>query len=201
MRQINSHSNYDLEKSINELSNYGFKPLLVKKVSLPFYSDTNLNIKELTVLEVFHEDHISNISSNLSEKEFNKKKSTLVIPKWISGCSGLENNNSSTWRWCEKEFSLVFKNITDIPISVDFSFNINSVSKEYSYFNIIKKKNNYYKINNMPKIISEKISIFPGEKYIVKFRSNAPKLEGTTDPRNLHLMITDFNYKTNYIGN
>ena len=194
----------DLEWSINELIKHDFKPLMLRRLDLPFYSGSSktLYIKKLTVLEVVHENYFNQISKKLSQKEILKKKSSLVIPKWIDGCSGLEQNNSTSWRWCENNFSLLFKNFSDIEIGINFNFQINSVSEKFSDLNFkIKEQNFSYKINNTPKLVSKKIKIMPGEEYAIKFLTNAPKLEGTSDPRKLHVMITKFNYQTNFIEN
>ena len=182
----------DLEWSINELRKYGFIPLSVKKFELPFFSKTDIHIKYLKIIYLIHEDYINHPKIIEKKEKFNDK-STLHVVKWKNGCSQLEKNHEGFFRWCENNFNISIKNISNVNLKLDLNLNVRSVSNEYSKLRLKSNKlEETYFINNKFTPIIKSVTLLPNETKLISFRSNAPKLEGTNDPRNLHLMIKDF---------
>lgn len=185
---------YSLKKSIDELATQNFKPLSATRFTLPYFSHTPSNLINLIALEAVHENHISLVKERYNPTVIRRKQETLVAVEWPLGCSSVEQNKNSVWRWCADEFAIRLKNFSDVPLDVKVGFNVASTSHENS--NLLVKSSNtpvIHRINNQASYVERVIRVDAGKEADISYMTDAPRLDAPGDPRVLHLKLTDFN--------
>lgn len=210
-QKISSLNTLDMIKS---LSIAGFDGIYIDKRAYTEEEYLNLEneIKNITNSSPIYSENelLSYISLNefnvnykklYTDKEWEKVNNLILnMPIAINGNGfyGVESDQISQWIWISNNAEMHYFNMGNKSKKITIDFTIGSSSQNDSNLTIslneIKKT---FKVNSNAIRIVEKIILKPGEN-VLKFETDAPKVEAPNDPRNLYLRITNFNfYNTN----
>lgn len=131
--------------------------------------------------------------NSLSAAEINAiKTGNDLAVLWQDGCYEPEKNDTDNWRWCQEKATLVIENFAkeNITASITMSFTSGASAKSALQMSgdLITET---LEINSIPYPLQKKI-IFPPGKHLIRFESEAKKLEAPNDPR--HLVFQIFNF-------
>ncbi|MGE5473042.1 MAG: hypothetical protein ACM3UU_02340 [Ignavibacteriales bacterium] len=167
-----------IESNLKKILN--IQPIISSKNNYSFFS-----------IEKYRE----NLKSKLSPQSWEQRKVIAEYPlelKWGKGFSILEGTNNQNWRWCSSEGELTINNDSKISRKAIIHFAIQTGYAEYNDF-FIKSDLivDNFKTNINSKQYSKEISIPPG-KHIIKFISNAKRLNAPNDLRFLVFALHNF---------
>lgn len=187
---------FSLEWSLQQMIKEGFVPLAIQNITVPFFSHAKDFTYKFALVSVVPKEFETQLLSRYSKKQVHKMKSSLVIAEWTKGCSALEKSGSNAWRWCGKTSSLRLVNYSDIDLAVDLSFRMQSGYQETS--SVLISGADSKDLMNLPNgssVYNKTINLKAGTTIIMKFDTNAKRVNAPGDPRSLYLRITDFKYK------
>lgn len=199
----------DTELMVKTISVAGFEGIYIDKRA---YSEENYNILEQKLIEILQIKPIYSENNQLSffnMTRYNKNykllysKSELDIfrDKVLSctniklgeGFTGIEGEKPNQWIWLSNKSEIVISNFSDKSKLYNLKFDIASTAEERSILEIIVNGEKFtYEINSNGVKINENIALKPGENSI-RFVTDAPRLYTPEDPRELHLIITNYN--------
>lgn len=111
-----------------------------------------------------------------------------------NGFYEVEQNEQSQWVWMSQKSDMIINNWTGKELEYEIKFNVSSGYVEFSSLKMVINKRIYnYDINLTGKTISQKVMLQPGEN-VIKFISDASKVEAPQDPRELYVKMADFNF-------
>ena len=184
-----------LDWSLNELAKSGFVPLRLENLSVPYFSNSSEYRYEFKIVELIPREFESDIDRQSDSKKLVEMKSTLILDEWGSGCYPVEMLGANSWRWCDKSSSFAFKNYSNIPITVNLHFRVETGSEKLSQLTIRGRSfSETIKVSNKQAEFNKAIEVKAGEKYVIEFSTDADPVKAPTDPRSLHIKISDFVY-------
>ena len=111
------------------------------------------------------------------------------------GFSGIEGVAPFQWTWLSNDSELIVYNYLNEDISYHMIYNIYSGYEETSYLEIYvnDKLSSKYSVNSKGTTIDNDIELNLGQN-IIKFKTDAKRVDAPGDPRELYLRVTDFNF-------
>ena len=110
---------------------------------------------------------------------------------WGGGFSGLESSGDKTWHWSSETGELRFSNNAERPRTVTLDMAFATGHKEESDLVLSGLISEQLKVNDNPRAYSKTITIPPGSQ-VIRFTSNARRVDAPLDPRVLIFRIENF---------
>ena len=114
-----------------------------------------------------------------------------LLLNWGGGFSGLESSADKTWRWSSQTGELTLNNYAERPRTVSLEMAFATGHKEESDFVLSGLISEQLKINENPRLYSKTVTIPPGN-HVIRFTSNASRVDAPLDPRVLIFRIENF---------
>ena len=174
----------------------GVQPIVSGSQRLAFYS-----------MELFNKE----LRNHYTSEEIENYKPFILNPikiEWLKGFYEPEsnplasnNNLEQTWRWANKQGTLVINNPQSKPRQIKMSMSLQSGWPEYSNLRIESDLfSEVIKINNKVSVFGKTILLPPGE-HEIKFSSDAKQIDAPQDERNLFFKILNFKIKEEMFEN
>jgi phosphoglycerol transferase len=161
----------------------GTEPLISGNGRLAFFDTTQFNKR---------------LKEGFTDQDWQLKRDLTLHPlslTWQGGFSGLEAGQDKNWRWCSSEGELHIDNRSSHTRTVVFQMSFASGHEEYSDLVIssplISEK---LRINAEPKPYYKTISLPPGN-HVIKFASNARRVDAPQDPRDIVFRVENFTFQ------
>ena len=110
---------------------------------------------------------------------------------WTGGFSGLESSANKTWRWSSETGELRFGNNAERPRTVTLEMAFATGYGEESDLVLSGLISEQLKVNENPRSYSKTITIPPGS-HVIRFTSNARRVDAPLDPRVLMFRVENF---------
>jgi hypothetical protein len=111
---------------------------------------------------------------------------------WLGGFSGFVSSPTTTWRWSSNEGELHIHNNANRKRRIRVDMYVATGHEQFSDLTITGASlSDNLKINAHPQFYSKMIDIPPGES-VIRFASNAARVNAPLDPRYLVFRIEDF---------
>ena len=166
-----------MEAELRDVMQIG--PLVSKNGRLLFFSATDYNWR---------------LRQKYSDSEWQTKQEQTLHPllvEWRSGFWDLETAPEKSWRWSASEGELHIYNTLDRARRVTLEMSFVSGYEQFADMTISGLISDQLKTNASPIPYSKTITVPPGES-IIKFVSNAGRIDAPLDPRVLIFRIEDF---------
>lgn len=160
----------------------GTTPVVSRNGRLVFFNTTDYNVR---------------LRQKYSESEWQARQERALHPimlDWRGGFSGFESSpdKTKTWRWSSNEGELHIHNTANRMRRIRVDLYFATGHEEFSDLTITGASlSDKLKINANPQFYSKMIDILPGET-VIRFESNAPRVNAPLDPRYLVFRIEDF---------
>lgn len=199
--------NKTLDEMIETLSLAGFKGIYIDRNG---YADKGIEIEgklssilktkplisENQRLSFFNmETYNKEVENKYTKNELNLKRDNALHPvllTWKNGFYGLEQNESGSWRWSQDKSSMIINNYSSkeriVTIEMSFQTGYEQLSSLFIETPTFKEE---LKVNNKEKKYIKTIRI-PSGSYIIKFTSNAEKVNVPDESRNLFFRVNNF---------
>lgn len=167
----------ELKNLLNDLNNIlGSTPIISSDNRMYFYSMKKYND-----------------SLDKNSEEVKNKLNDVLYMKGL-GMYDIESNQNQKWIWNDKNSTLSVLNSLTEPLNKSLTMKIMTSSDQYSDMHIECNKQTYdFKVNNQGTTCNIDFTLQPGLNEI-KFSTDAPKLNVSTDQRSLYFKITDFDF-------
>lgn len=159
------------------------KPLISANNRLAFYSLVEYNQR---------------FKRQFSAKEWDDRRNQALHPvifSWKNGFYGLEGTPENNWRWSSADGELSIYNYSQENKKVIIQM---SLTSGYDDFSNLKIEGSSFtenlKINNKGKFFSKTVIISPGTN-LIKFSSDANRVDAPSDPRDLVFRVVNFKFK------
>jgi len=142
-------------------------------------------------------DYNARLRQKYSESEWQARQEQALHPimlDWRGGFSGFESSpdKTKTWRWSSNEGELHIHNTANRNRKIRVDLYFATGHEQLSDLTITGASlADNLKINADPKFYSKMIDIPPGES-VIRFVSNAPRVNAPLDPRYLVFRVEDF---------
>jgi len=142
-------------------------------------------------------DYNARLRQKYSESEWQARQERALHPimlDWLGGFSGFESSpdKNKTWRWSSNEGELHIHNTANRKRRIRVDLYFATGHEQFSDLAITGASlSDNLKINANPQFYSKMIDISPGET-VIRFASNAPRVNAPLDPRYLVFRIEDF---------
>lgn len=176
-----SDSGKDLEAKLTDILKT--KPIVSKNNRFVFFNMTQYNN---ILREKFSEEKLEEIKDDVLHP---------VLTSWRLGFSGLEGTPENNWRWCSSKGELVLVNSSRKEKDILIEMAIFTGYKEYSNLKIegdLLSEN--LNVNSDGTFFSKRFILKPG-KYVIRFSSDAKRVDAPNDPRFLVFRIANFRLK------
>jgi phosphoglycerol transferase len=160
----------------------GTPPVISRNGRLVFFNTTDYNAR---------------LHQKYSETEWQAQQERALHPimlDWLGGFSGFESSpdNTKTWRWCSNEGELHIHNPANRNRKIRVDLYFATGHEQFSDLTITGASlSDNLKINAHPQFYSKMIDIPAGET-VIRFSSNAPRVNAPLDPRYLVFRVEDF---------
>jgi len=140
-------------------------------------------------------EYNARLRQKYSETEWQTRQERALHPimlDWLGGFSGFESSPTTTWRWCSSEGELHIHNTANRKRRIRVDMYVATGHEQFSDLTITGASlSDNLKINAHPQFYSKMIDIPPGES-VIRFASNAARVNAPLDPRYLVFRIEDF---------
>ena len=116
-----------------------------------------------------------------------------LVFNWSAGFSGLESSTGKTWRWCSATGELQLSNSSQTARTISLEMAFASGYKEQSELVLSGLISEQLKVNENPLPYSKTITVPPGT-HVIRFVSNARRVDAPNDPRVLMFRIENFRF-------
>lgn len=159
------------------------KPLISANNRLAFYSLVEYNQR---------------FKRQFSVKEWDDRRNQALHPlifSWKTGFYGLEGTPENNWRWSSAGGELSIYNYSQENKKVIIQMSLTSGFNDFSNLKIEGSSfTENLKINNKGKFFSKTVVISPGTN-LIKFSSDANRVDAANDPRDLVFRVVNFKFK------
>jgi hypothetical protein len=135
------------------------------------------------------------LKSQWNSEEFKKQKEKILNPlqlEWQQGFSTLETTDGHSWRWCSYEGTLTLNNPTDMVRTFLITTTFSTGYSEFSRLKIDGASiSENLLLNDQGYQYQKKIDLPPG-KSVIRFKSDAQRVNAAGDPRYLVFRINNF---------
>lgn len=200
----------DTEDMVKTISIAGFNGIYIDKRA---YTDANYNNLEMELTNILKTKPVYSDNKLLvffNMNKFNKRYKSLYnktdlhrlkdkilnmnIIQLGAGFSSIEGKTPDQWIWLSNKAQLIIYNYTNNEKTYKMNFNICTAYQEKSNINIYVNDKLYKYTSNSDGTAIHITSILKKGKNIIKFGTNAKRVEAPQDSRQLYLRITDFDF-------
>lgn len=201
-------SSLDIETMVKSISLAGFEGIYIDKRAYGEEDYNNLENKLISIIQVEPIYSDNNLLSFINMKKFNEKNTALYTDEELedvqyqilnlnnislgTGFTSIEGERPNQWMWLSNQSELIITNFSETEKQFNLTFDICSSSIEKSTLIItVNEKDNSYLIDSNGISINQKVILNPGNN-IIKFYTDAPRVNAPEDPRLLYLKIYNF---------